>query len=133
MSAQQRSHTQNPTAGNRVWYLLISLLLLFLTLVPWFNDIAPGRTPTLFFNILPTPAVNILFALYVGAILLFGSMAFSWQSGIRQTWYRFWLALASLATLLIMSETLSAGWGVVAVGLALIMAAFSELVFLYSR
>ena len=132
MSAQSSSHT-TPSFGNRAWYILICLLLILLTLVPWFNGIAPGLAPLRFFRSLPTPAVNILFALYVGAICLFGWMALAWQSAVRQVWYRFWLALASLVMLLVMAEGSGAGWGIAAAGLVLFTAAFAELVFLYSR
>lgn len=133
MSSRQPIRETNPSIGNRAWYVLISFLLLLLTLVPWFNGIAPGRSPLRFFQSLPAPAVNILFALYVGAIILFGWMAITWQSGIRQAWYRFWLALASLVMCLIMADSLIAGWGLLIVGLVLFTAAFAELVFLFSR
>jgi len=107
MTSQEASSTSITSSGNRPWYVLITFLLILFSLVPWFNDIAPGLTPLRFFQNLPTPAVNILFALYSGTIILFGWMALMWQSGIRQAWYRFWLALAALVMIL--------GYGIIAV------------------
>ena len=133
MSSRSAPRASSPTIGNRVWYGLITFLLLFLTFTPWFNGIAPSLSPLRFFRSLPVPAVNVLFAVYVGAILLFGWMALVWESGVRQAWYRFWLALASLVMFLIMAEGSGAGWGVAAAGLVLFTAAFAELVFLFSR
>jgi len=133
MSSQSTSQTNTSTIGNRAWYGLITLFLLVFSMTPWFNGIAPGLAPVRFFRSLPFPAVNILFALYVGAILLYGWMAITWSTSLRHVWYRFWLALASFVMFLIMAESSGAGWGVAAAGLILITAAFAELVFLFSK
>ena len=118
MTSQEASSTSITSSGNRPWYVLITFLLILFSLVPWFNDIAPGLTPLRFFQNLPTPAVNILFALYSGTIILFGWMALMWQSGIRQAWYRFWLALAALVMIL--------GYGIIAVPTGIVTAEMSN-------
>lgn len=125
----------NLTMGRRPWYAMISLLLVIPLLFPWFNGIAPATSPLRFFNILPFPIGNVLFAVYLGTILLNLWMAVYQTHQQRPAWYRFWLAVSSMIVLLLMADMagLAFGWGAGGAWIVLAIAAYAELVYLFSR
>ncbi len=106
-----------------------------LLFVPWGNGIAPAINPTRFFRILPFPAGNVLFAFYAATILLNVWTAIAMPTQSRSSWYRFWLAIASMVMILLVADLngFSMMWGAATSWIVLAIAAFSELVFLFSK
>ena len=130
-----RDSSSAAALGRRPWYALVTLLLVILLFLPWFNGITPATSPLHLFNILPFPVGNILFAFYIGTILLNLWMAISQMHHSRPAWYRFWLAVASMIVLLLMADMtgLSFGWGAGGAWIVLAIAAYAELIYLFSR
>ncbi|MEM9773732.1 MAG: hypothetical protein AAF902_04070 [Chloroflexota bacterium] len=128
------SNAQADTVGGRIWYALLSVLLISLLLLPWLNGITPGTEPLRFFRAIPFPVGNILVACYIVVIGLNLWTMLTLDSGLRLLWYRFILTIITLTSILslqfsgiFLSQVMLAAW------FTLYFAAVGELIFLYSR